>query len=60
MPEELKTVIEKLHGGMARYDRDADKFVWQYCSDHVADLLGKNKTKGIQSKEELDLTRIFV
>ena len=52
MPEELKTVIEKLHGGMARYDRDADKFVWQYCSDHVADLLGKNKTKGIQSKEQ--------
>ena len=59
MPEELRTVIDKIHGGMARYDRNADKFIMQYCSDQVADLLESKKTKERQRADQdaLELVR---
>lgn len=40
MTEHLRKIIDALHGGLASYDKDAGCFLFRYCSESAAHLLG--------------------
>lgn len=57
MSKNFKKVIDSLHGGIAVYQPDEDRFVFQYCSESIANLFGCPKTAQcrITDKNALDI-----
>ncbi len=51
MSENLNKVVEALQGGIARYEKETDRFVFQYCSENAADLLGYRVSELYQAAE---------
>lgn len=57
MSKNFKKVIDSLHGGIAVYQPEEDRFVFQYCSESIANLFGCPKTAQcrITDKNALDI-----
>lgn len=43
MGRNTRRIMDALHGGIAVYDKDRERFVFQYCSDSVFRLFGYSK-----------------
>ncbi len=43
MSKNLNKVMEVLHGGIARYSQNTGKYVFEYCTDSIAQLYGCTK-----------------
>lgn len=40
MSEILNKVVDVLHGGIAKYDRDTDRFLFLHCAGNIAQIFG--------------------
>lgn len=40
MSNNLNKIMDVLHGGIARYNQDTGKYVFEYCTDSIAQLYG--------------------
>lgn len=45
MSNNLRKVMDALHGGVAEYHKEKDEFIFRYCSERIVHLLGCKKAE---------------
>lgn len=51
MVKNFEKIMDALHGGIAKYDSGTDQFVFQYCSESAAHLLGCTSDEILKENE---------
>ncbi len=50
----MRKIVDTLHGGIAEYDQKEDRFLFRYCSEDIALLLGAADASGEAGLDALD------